>query len=123
MAAVTKVELHPAEVVRAKIGKAAATLVVGDPVVIDAAAAVDVRYPCTYKKAVAEEYIDGIVLKNAVAGGPVEVMIEGEMEGYSGLTPAAKFTVAAGAIDTTARAAGVYPQLRAVNATRIDVRI
>ncbi len=123
MAAVTKVQVLPVEVVRAKIGKAAAALVVGDPVVIDEAAAADFRYTCKYKKAVAEQYIDGVVLKVAVAGGPVEVMIEGEFEGYSGMTPGAKLTVAAGSVDSVAPGAGVYPQLRAVNATRLDVRI
>lgn len=123
MAAVTVVELHPVEVLQAKKGKAAADFVVGKPVVIDGAATVDPRYPCTYKAATAEEFIDGIVLKPAKAGQIVEVLTLGEIDGYSGLTGGARLTVVAGAIDTTAPAAHAYPQLRAINATRIEVRI
>ena len=123
MAAVTKGTLVPARKNLAKKGKASGAILRGDPVVLDSAAAVDARYDCNVKKATAETTIHGIALKDAPAGGLCEFLTEGEMEGYSGLTVGAPLSVAAGAIDSTAPAAGVYPQLIALTATRIWVKI
>lgn len=105
-----------------KLGKASAALNRGDPVIIDGAAAADPRYDSSYKKATAETFVHGIVLKNAISGGPVEVGTLCELEGYSGLTPGAAFTVAAGKIDDTAPAAGERGQFLAISATRIEFR-
>jgi hypothetical protein len=123
MAAVTKVDVHPIESNVAKIGRAAAALAVLDPVVIDPAAAVHPRYACTYKKAVAEGVIHGVVVKPAVAGGPVEVMTDGEFDGLSGLTPGRVLSVAAGSIDTVAHVDTGNTQLIALSASRIWVNL
>lgn len=124
MAAVTKVAV---EVILApadfnKIGKAAAALNRGDPVVIDSAAAVDPRYHTTYKKAASETFVDGVVLKPCQAGKEVEIGTYCELDGYSGLTQGARLTVISGNIDTTAPAAGERGQFQALNATTIEFR-
>lgn len=124
MAAVTKGTLRPlrADPINNRIGKASAILAVGDPVVIDAAAAADPEFQCSYKKAASETFVHGWVLKPAVAGGKVEINTDGEITGYSGLTPGAALTVASGNIDTTAPAAGERGQFIAINATTIAFR-
>lgn len=109
----------PAEGAWIMRGQASVDLAVSDPVVIDAAANPDARYDTAYKKATAEAYVDGIALFPVKAGGMVEVMVSGEMDGFSGLTPGAPLSVAAGVIDTTAPGAGIAPQLRAISKTRI----
>jgi hypothetical protein len=123
MAAVTKGTLSVARRNLAKKGKASAALLRGDPVVLDSAAAVDSRFDANYKKATAETTIHGIALKDAAAGGLVEVLTEGEMEGYSGLTVGAPLSVAAGAIDAVAPSGTNPIQLIALTATRIWVKV
>ncbi len=124
MAAVTKGTLRPlrADPINNRIGKASAALAVGDPVVIDSAAAADPEFQTSYKKAASETFVDGWVLKPAVAGGKVEITTLGEITGYSGLTPGARYTVATGAIDSTAPATGERGQFQAINATTIEFR-
>lgn len=123
MAAITKANpLYvgpPAEGAWIQRGQASVVLAAGDPVVIDGAANPDARYDTAYKKATAEAFVDGVALFPAAVGGTIEVMVTGEMDGFSGLTPGAAYTIVAGAIDTTAPAAGIAPQIKAVNKTRI----
>lgn len=123
MAAVTKGTLNIERRNMARKGKASGALLRGDPVVLDSAATFDPRFDCNFKKATAETTIHGIVLKDAPAGDLVEVLTEGEIGGYSGLTVGAPLSVVAGSIDGTAPAAGVYPQLIALTSTRIWVKI
>jgi hypothetical protein len=123
LAAVDIGTIRPVRVVDADIGKAAEDLIVGQPVVIDPAADEDPRYPCTYEAATAEALIHGVCLKPAVAGGPVEVCLIGEFDGYVDLTGGDPLSVAAGVIDDTAPAAGLQIQLYASSSTRIRVRI
>ena len=137
MAAVTKVNVRPAlwKPEDVQIGKAAADLNVGDPVVIDSDATVDPRYPCTFEAAASQNFIHGVVLKPGIAGQKVEVLLIGELDGYSGLTPGAPLSVVDGKIDDTAPSVeytdsgddtvDVTPmiQLYAISATRIRVRI
>lgn len=127
MAAITVVDPVPVLVdpYSVKLGKASANIAKGRPVVLDSAAAADPRYPGgSYKAAVAETTVHGITLKAAVAGQEIEVLAgQGEFEGFSGLTPGAGLTVAAGVLDSTAPAAGVDAQFIALTATRIWVRI
>ena len=123
MAAVTKGTLTIARENLAKLGKIAADVSRGDPLVLDSAAAVDVRFAANYKKATAETTIHGVALKDAKAGGLVEVLTEGEVEGYSGLTPGAPLSVAAGAIDGVAPSGTNPIQLIALTATRVWVKI
>jgi hypothetical protein len=71
----------------------------------------------------------GIALMDAAAGGVVSVGIQGEMDGYTGLTPGAPLFpsgAVAGGIDTTAPTAfattpavTASPNVRAVTPTRI----
>lgn len=137
MAAVTEVNVRPAlwKPEDVQIGKAAADLDVGDPVVIDSDAVADPRYPCTYEAAASQSFVHGVVIKAGKAGGPVEVLLTGELDGYAGLTPGAPLSVVDGAIDDTAPAVeytdsgtdtvtvNPTPQLYAISATRIRVRI
>lgn len=123
MAAVTAPNVHPVLVESAKIGKAAADLLRGKPVVIDSAATVDPRYPTTYKAADDETRVHGFVLYDAKAGNEVEVMCFGEFEGFTGMTPGAELTVVNGAIDATAPAEGIPSQLTAISATRLWVHV
>jgi hypothetical protein len=63
----------------------------------------------------------GVVLMPAVAGGDVEVAIQGEMDGFTGLTPGTPLypsTATPGGIDTTA-IAGAPVRMRAVTPTLV----
>lgn len=125
MAAVTKVAVafvSPVGEYMSQRGYANENLEAGDPVVVDGASP-STKWDIAYSKADAEEFCDGVVYRDVLAGGTVEVVEQGEMDGYSGLTPGAAYTVVGGAIDTTAPAAGIRPQFRALNATRIRVSI
>lgn len=74
-------------------------------------------------------YADGIALKDAVAGGTVSVGVQGEMDGFTGMTPGTPLYpsgATAGGLDTTAPtefattpAAKARAQVKAVTATRI----
>lgn len=64
-----------------------------------------------------------IALTPAEAGQLVNVAIQGEVDGFTGLTPGAPLypsTVTAGGIDTTA-IAGATVRIRAITATRLRV--
>lgn len=65
--------------------------------------------------------IDGVVLAPCVANGPVEILVRGEMDGFSGLAPQTFLSVANGAIDDTAPGAGVAKQIKAISDHRIAV--
>jgi len=126
MAAVTKVDptfVSPVGYEVVLRGRATVDLEKGDPVVIDKAAADDPRWDTTFKKATAETFIHGVVIKKARANGTVEVLAHGEIDGFAGLPKGDPLSVVGGNIDTTAPAAGVHPQLVAINASRILVRI
>src|SRR5262245_4067245 len=63
----------------------------------------------------------GIALMDAVAGGIVSVGIQGEMDGFTGLTqgtPLYPSATVAGGIDTS-KPTGAVERIRAVTATRI----
>ena len=74
----------------------------------------------------------GIALMDAKAGGIVSVGIQGEMDGFSGMTPGAPIFPSgstAGGLDTTAPTAfattpavTATPDVRAISATRIRYR-
>jgi hypothetical protein len=123
MAAVTKGTLSIARKNLAKKGKASGAVLRGDPMVIDGAATYDNRFDANFKKATAETTIHGIAMFDCPAGGLVEVLTEGEVEGYSGLAVATPLSVAAGAIDSTAPSGTNPIQLIALTATRVWVKI
>jgi len=97
---------------------AATAIDAGDPVIITATATPSTRWDMTVTKAVAA-VAHGVALKTVAAGGTAEVAWRGEMDGFSGLTPGAPLTVAAGEIDNVAPAVGVSTTIRAVTASRI----
>lgn len=90
----------------------------GDPIIIDPTAAPSRAYDCAVRKATGT-VAHGLALKPVSAGGTCEFAMQGEMDGFAGLTPGAALTVVAGALDNTAPAAGATAQIRVVNASRI----
>ena len=100
-------------------GKATAALKAGDPAVITSTVP-PFGVDCYIEKATSGE-IDGLVLSDCVANGPVEVVVRGECDGYSGLTPKSYLSVAAGKLDSTAPGAGVAKQIKCISDHRIAV--
>lgn len=121
MAAITKVDPAPCSPPGYELndaGYASTALAVGDPVVITAAAPPSRKWEQVIAKATGTA-ANGIALKDVAVGGTAEYGVVGEMDGFSGLTRGAGLTIVAGAIDNTAPAVGVVPQVRAVTASRI----
>lgn len=99
--------------------RAMENLVMGDPVVVSPTSSTDTRFDFQVVKATAG-YVDGIVLdRRADANDAVDFVVSGEVEGYIGLTPGSFLSVAAGALDSTAPAAGVPLQIRVLTPSRI----
>lgn len=103
-------------------GQAKTAIAIGDLLVITPDAPVR-GYETVYDKApiTGITEVHGIALKPAVAGGTVEVAIQGEMDGFTGLVPGTPLypsTATAGGIDTTA-IAGAPVRMRAVTTTLI----
>jgi len=125
MAAVTKSNLRPVTPVGYEVvdrGQAKTAMAVGDLVVINTDTPgngnekVFAKAPIT---GITEAH--GIVMVAAVAGGPVTVGVQGEMDGYSGLTSGGALypsTETAGETDTTA-ISGATVRMRAISATRV----
>lgn len=111
MAAVTKVNpslVTPVTEARIRRGKATADITKGSPVTVDGAATPGGLFETAYKLATAEANAIGLALKDAKSGAVVEVLIDGEMGGFSGLPKGNYLSVATGSLDTTAPAvAGV----------------
>lgn len=128
MAAITLVApilSSPVAYESAQHGYAGEDLEAGDLVVISAAGP-DARWDVTYEVADGAT-ADGIVLKDCGIGGTADVAYQGEMDGYSGLTPGARLSVASGVIDATApvqadTAAATSYTITAVTASRIKFR-
>lgn len=125
MAAITKVDptlISPVGYETVQHGYATVDLAKGDLAVFTTGAPSHSK--CAFAKA-ASDGTDacGVVLKNVKAGGIAEVAYRGEIGGYSGLTPNAPLTIAAGVIDSTAPVAATVAtyMIRAVNATTIRV--
>lgn len=130
MAAVTVVELHPTLISGYEVnvkGMAVTDLAVGQLLVRDSATTPSRGNKNSWKLAPAGTVqAQGIVLKPCKAGKTVSVGLQGEMEGFSGLTPGAGLfpsASVAGGIDTTATLAGTgvnqKPDIRADSATGI----
>jgi aconitase B len=108
MAAVTKGTLHPVSPPGYEVndkGQAAAAITKGDLLVITSATP-GLGYDKVFDKAAAGAIdVDGIALMDAVSGRTVEVGIQGEMDGFTSLTPGNKLypsASVAGGLDTTA---------------------
>src|SRR5688572_24040859 len=89
----------------------------GDPVVISGAAPSRL-YDFSVANATTTDAI-GIAIKTVKAGGLCEIATQGELDGYSGMTPNARLSVVSGKLDTTAPVAGQPYFIRAINSTRI----
>lgn len=100
-------------------GKATAAMEAGDPAVITSTVP-PYGVDCYIAKATSGE-VRGLVLSDCVANGPVEIVVVGEVDGYSGLTPNSWLSVAAGKLDTTAPGAGVVKQFFCISDHRIVV--
>ncbi|MGB3330437.1 MAG: hypothetical protein WBA46_15860 [Thermomicrobiales bacterium] len=121
MAAITLVKpvlISPAGYENVQHGYATVDLAVGDLAVFTTGAPSTAT--CAFAKASAADAC-GVVLKAVKAGGTAEVAYRGEIDGYSGLTPGARFTIAAGVIDNTAPDATQVgaAAIRAISATAI----
>lgn len=123
MAAVTKgyIELGTgSEGKRSFVCYAREALAMGEPVVISATPSPDSRWRYAVDQAVAQVDVFGIVLNESVpAGGTVDVLQEGELEGFEGLTPGTYLTVVGGQLDDTAPVAGVQGQFYCLNETTV----
>ncbi len=124
MAAVTKGTLHPVLIPGYEVndkGQAAVAITKGDLLVLTAATP-GLGFEKVWDKApitgITEAH--GIALMDAAVGRTVEVGIQGEMDGYTGLTPGAALypsTAVIGGTDTTAIAASTI-RMRATTVTR-----
>lgn len=125
MAAITVVDpvlISPAGMEKVEFGYATVAMSKGDLVLFTTGA------PSTHKYAFAladAAVAQGVVLKDVGAGGTVEACYVGEIDGYSGLTPGARLTVATGVIDNTAPAATQVgsSSITAISATTIRVNL
>jgi hypothetical protein len=125
MAAVTKGTLRPVEVPGYEVndkGQAAAAISKGDLLVMTATTPAN-GFLVVWDKAPTTGITEamGVALMDAKVGGVVAVGIQGEMDGFSGLTPGAPLypsTAVAGGIDTTPIAASTV-RMRAVTTTRV----
>jgi hypothetical protein len=92
------------------------------PVVVDASVAKDPRWDCNVKPAAAEIAVLGIALHAANVGETVEFVTQGELCGFSGLTPGALLSITGGSLDSTAATAAVFYLAYVLNATTIYFR-
>lgn len=137
MAAVTRVKAHPVSPPAYEVndkGQAAAALVAGDQLVLVTTTPGN-GFEKVWDKAPTTGITeaDGIALMDAKSGAIVSVGIQGEMDGFSGMTPGAKLYPSgstAGGLDTTALtyySAATSPavavpapaRVKAITATRI----
>jgi hypothetical protein len=122
MAAINRVKARPASPGGYEVndsGTYTEAVVAGDQLIINGVSANGQK---TWGKAgLAVKEGHGIALLDGYLGGVADVGIQGEMDGYSGLTPGQDLypsTATAGGIDTTAVAAATV-RVRAVSDTRI----
>lgn len=121
MAAVTTVApslVSPTGEARIRRGQATEDVAVGQALAIDGSPS-SARFETALGLAADEESAVGLALKNAKEGEIVDVLIEGEMGGFSGLTPGALLSVSGGDLDDTAPAGAT--RFLAWNATTVMV--
>lgn len=104
MAAVTTVApslVSPTGEARIRRGQATADITAGQAVAIDGSPS-SARFETALGLAEDETTAIGLALKNATEGELIDVLIDGEMGGFSGLTPGALLSVVDGDLDSTA---------------------
>lgn len=131
MAAVTRVKARPVTVTGYEVndkGQAKVAITAGDLLILTADAPSNGFEKVWDKTAAAGTDIMGIALMDAAAGAIVSVGIQGEMDGFSGMTPGVPLYNSgsvAGGLDTTAQTIATTPvvpyptRVRAITATRI----
>ena len=105
MAAVTYVAPRlatPSTEARIRRGEANVAISPGQAVAISGTAPSSGRFETRVILATSEATMIGIALNKAAAGDVVEFVIDGEVSGYSGLTPGARLSVVNGVLDSTA---------------------
>ena len=100
-------------------GMALEAIQAGDPVNVSSTEVSTLFDMAVEKVSGAADYCDGIALHDAQPNRKIEFLRRGEVEGFSGLTPGASLTIAAGDIDNTAPAEGATPFLRVSTPSRI----
>lgn len=132
MAAITRVKARPVAPVGYEVndkGQAAAAIVAGDLLVITNGTPGNGFDKVWDKAPTSTVNAHGIALMDCAAGQVVSVGIQGELDGYSGMTPGAAAYPSgsvAGGLDTTAPSYAAttpvvpaIPNIRSVTATRI----
>jgi hypothetical protein len=107
MAAVTRVNpslATPTGEARIRRGRATVDFLKGQVATVDGSATPGFGFETAWKKATAETNALGLVLKDVKTGGTVEVVIAGEVGGYTGLPEGAFLSVATGELNDTAPA-------------------
>lgn len=123
MAAVAKtrpVLVSPPGYELADVGYASEDIAAGDPLIITSATPPNSRWDKVLAKATGA-VAHGVAAKDCGTGGTAEIIYQGEIDGFSGLTPGAGLSIASGAIDTTAPTGNA--QIRALTPTRIRVQL
>lgn len=123
MAAITYVApslVTPAGEARIRRGEATVDINAGQVVALNGAPS-SARFETAYGLAADATTAIGLALKTVKAGGVVEVLIDGEMGGFAGLTPGAQLGVATGTLDSTAPAGASRRTFVAYNASTVIV--
>lgn len=123
MAAITSVApslVTPTGEARIRRGEAGAAVAAGQAVALSGTPS-SARFEARYILATSETTAVGIALKTAAAGEVVDVLIDGEMGGYTGLTAGAQLSVVNGVLNTTAPAGASLRTIVAYNATTVIV--
>jgi S-adenosylhomocysteine hydrolase len=123
MAAITYVNpslVTPTGEARIRRGEAAVNIAKGQAVALNGAPS-SARFEARYGLATSETTAIGIALKDVTAGNVVDVLIDGEMGGFAGLTAGAPLSVVNGVLNTTAPAGASLRTFVAYNATTVIV--
>ena len=123
MAAITYVApslVTPAGEARIRRGEAKVDINAGQAVAYSGTPS-SARFETAFGLATSETAAVGLALKSVKAGGVVEVLIDGEMGGFAGLTPGAVLSVATGTLNNTAPAGASLRTFVAHNATTVIV--
>lgn len=123
MAAITSVApslVSPTGEYRIRRGEATEAILKGQAVAPDGAPS-STRFEAAYGLAADETTAIGIALEDTAAGETVDVLIDGEMGGYSGLTAGEQLSVVTGVLNDTAPAGASLRTFVAYNATTVIV--
>lgn len=121
MAAITYVNpslVTPTGEARIRRGEAAVDIKKGQAVALNGAPS-SPRFEARYGLAATEATAIGIALKDVTAGNVVDVVVDGEVGGFAGLTAGAPLSVLNGVLNNTAPAGESLRTIVAYNATTV----